>query len=389
MPQDPSPTGLIAEFERALAAALALPPHEAAIRGGLSVLIVFAATIVFIVLRKILFALIQRHNDGHDAHETGRTLRRALGWTRRIVTLGVALFALLMIASLWGFDVAAALRGRVGETLGMLGRLILIFALAVAAAEISRFVISAILNRAAQRSRDLRRAAQLRTLAPVLIGVVQTAAAVLAAITALSELGVDVGPLLAGAGIVGIAVGFGAQTLVKDFLTGVFLIMEDIVSIGDDVQIRDFSGTVEAMTLRTIRVRAFDGTLHIFPYGEAQIISNRSRLFAYAVCDLQISYLSDIDRALAVIAQTGTELRADPALAKDILAPIEVFGVDKLADNAVLVKARIKTGPGDQGAVAREFLKRVKRALDEAGVLLAHRHLPVPPFDAIRDRANP
>src|SRR5207237_3387211 len=121
----------------------------------------------------------------------------------------------------------------------------------------------------ARRSRDGRRAAQLRTLGPLLTGSVQGVIFVIGLLTLLSELGVKVGPLLASAGVVGIAVGFGAQTLVKDFLTGLFLIAEDVVSIGDNIRIAESSGTVEAMTLRTIRVRATNGTLHIFPYSEA------------------------------------------------------------------------------------------------------------------------
>jgi small conductance mechanosensitive channel len=186
---------------------------------------------------------------------------------------------------------------------------------------------------------------------------------------------VKIGPLLAGAGVIGVAVGFGAQTLVKDFLTGIFLIVEDIVSVGDVVQIAGSGGLVEDMTLRTIRLRDFDGTLHIFPYSEAQVIHNLTKSFSYYVFDLQISYDSDIDRAVDVMKSTGEALARDPAFASKILAPIEVVGVDGLADSGIRLKARIKTQPIEQWNVGREYNRRIKLAFDGAGIQIPYPHL--------------
>ena len=181
--------------------------------------------------------------------------------------------------------------------------------------------------------------------------------------------------LLAGAGVVGIAVGFGAQTIVKDLLTGAFLIVEDIIAVGDVVNIGGSGGLVEKMTLRTIRLRDFDGTLHVLPYGEAQVVHNMTKSFSYYVFDLQVSYESDIDRALELMKTTGDELRADPAFADLILEPIEVVGVDGLGDNGVLLKARIKTRPLDQWTVGREYNRRIKLAFDAAGVEIPYPHM--------------
>jgi len=193
----------------------------------------------------------------------------------------------------------------------------------------------------------------------------------------LSEVGVQIGPLLAGAGVVGIAVGFGAQTLVKDFLTGLFLIAEDIVSVGDIVRIGDSGGLVEEMTLRTIRLRDFDGALHVFPYGEAQVVHNLTKTFSYSVFDLQISYGSSIDAALRLMREVGEEMRLDPGFSDKILEPIEVVGVDNLADSGVVLKARIKTRPLEQWTVGREYNRRIKHAFDAAGVEIPFPHMKV------------
>jgi small conductance mechanosensitive channel len=197
----------------------------------------------------------------------------------------------------------------------------------------------------------------------------------------LSEFGIEVGPLIAGAGIIGLAVGFGAQTLVKDFLTGMFLIIEDVVSVGDVAQIADASGTVEDMSLRTIKLRAFDGTLQVIPYSEAQVIFNKTKGYSYYVFDLSISYSSDIAKALELMKQTGEDLRADPEFAPLILEALEIFGVDQLADSAVMLKARIRTHPGKQWTVGREYLKRIKLAFDAGGIEIPFPHIKLVPPD--------
>jgi small conductance mechanosensitive channel len=188
----------------------------------------------------------------------------------------------------------------------------------------------------------------------------------------LSEIGVKIGPLLAGAGVIGVALGFGAQTLVKDFLTGLFLILEDIVSVGDSVKIGGVGGQVETMTLRTIRLRDFDGTLHVFPYSEAQVIHNQTKSFSFAVIAPQISYVSGIEKALSILREIGEQLRAEEPYAKMILEPLEIAGVDGFTDVGVIIKARIKTLPGKQWQVGREFQRRMKLAFDAQGIEIGY-----------------
>jgi small conductance mechanosensitive channel len=249
-------------------------------------------------------------------------------------------------------------------------RLALILVLVTALVEVAGFVTRRFIEGFASRSRDPRRASQIRSLGPLLIGSLQGVLLVVGVITFLSELGVQVAPLLASAGVVGLAIGFGAQTIVKDFLTGVFLIAEDAISVGDNVRIGEASGTVEAMTVRTIRLRNMNGTLHIFPYSEAQVIHNRTKAFSSYLFDLQIAYDADIDQALEVMRQVGEEMRADDEFGPLITQPFEVLGVDKLADSGVVLKARVTTTPKDQWRVGREYNRRIKLAFDRAGITI-------------------
>jgi moderate conductance mechanosensitive channel len=197
---------------------------------------------------------------------------------------------------------------------------------------------------------------------------VQGVLVVVGLLTFLSELGVQVAPLLASAGVVGLAMGFGAQTIVKDFLTGLFLIAEDSVSVGDNVRVGEASGTVEGMTLRTIRLRNQNGTVHIIPYSEAQVIHNRTKVFSSYLFETSLAYGSDIDRALQILAEEGERLRDDDTVGTLITKPVEVMGVEKLSETGVVVRARITTEPRGQWLAGREFNKRVAKAFAAAGL---------------------
>jgi len=312
-----------------------------------------------------------------DAEMTVRVnrLARLAGW---IVQVMAALAAVLIVADIWGFNLLAWTATPFGaRALAGLVRLGFLLVAAVAVFELAGLAIGRTMDGFADHAAEPRRRAQLATLAPLLRGLAQAAILIVAILMALSELGVKIGPLLAGAGVVGVALGFGAQTLVKDFLTGIFLIVEDIVSVGDIVRIGDSGGLVEQMTLRTIRLRDFDGTVHVFPYSEAQVLHNLTKSFSYYVFNLQVSYDSDIDSALAIMKRVGAQLQANPDFADKILEPIEVVGVDNLADSGVVLKARIKTLPVQQWSVGREYNRRIKLAFDEAGVEIPFPHLKV------------
>ena len=311
--------------------------------------------------------------QGPTEAEEART-NKAARFSWALFRLALAAGVLVLVLAIWGVDVRLWMSGAVGARLA---RLALVAILATALVEITGFIIHRLVNGFARRSGDPRRAAQLRTLGPILTGCAQAVLVVVGGLTILTELGLKVGPILASAGVLGIAVGFGAQTLVKDFLTGLFLIAEDVVSVGDNVQIGEFSGVVEAMTLRTIRLRDVNATLHIFPYSEAQVIHNRTKVFSSYVAEIPVSYDNDLDRVLEIVRTVGEEVRSDPAFAAQITQPFEVMGVERFAENAIHLRARFITEPRAQWAVGREFNRRLKAAFDAAGVLPPVKSMPV------------
>ena len=201
----------------------------------------------------------------------------------------------------------------------------------------------------------------------------------IAGMLVLSELGISVAPILGAAGVVGIAVGFGAQSLVKDVFTGFFILLENQIRQGDVVQIADKSGLVEEITLRFVRLRDYDGNVHYVPNSLITTVTNMSRGFAQSVIDLGISYGDDIDAAITVMRAVGAELRADPVYGPKILDDMEIAGVDKLADSAVILRGRFKVNPLEQWNVRREYFRRVKRAFGEAGIEIPFPHLTVYP----------
>ena len=184
----------------------------------------------------------------------------------------------------------------------------------------------------------------------------------------LRELDVDITPILTGAGILGLAIGFGAQTLVKDIISGVFLIVEDQVRVGDVALVNGVGGSVEQINLRTIVMRDIDGTVHVIPNGEIRMLANRSKDFAYYVFDLGMDYDDDTDDAVQAVKDAAADLQADPVFGPSILEPLEVLGVDNFAASSVSLKFRIKTVPLKQWEVGRELRRRVKKVLDARGI---------------------
>jgi small-conductance mechanosensitive channel len=348
----------------------ALQPGEVAINLGLSVLVLFGVALAIWLIRRLLHsgigALAVKGLAPAQPETATKGPPRIARFSWLLIRAVVVLTAVLMLLSIWGLDLLGWLTVTgVGATLS---RLIGVLLVAVALIEIAGHIVNRALKSLSRKADGGRRTAQMRTLAPLVRGIIQGFIIVVTTLTVLSELGVKIGPLLASAGVVGLAVGFGAQTLVKDFLTGMFLVIEDIVAVGDNVEIGGHSGTVEAMTLRTIRLRNFDGTLHVLPYSEAQVISNRTQTYSAYVFDIGVAYSTDFDHAFAVMKQVGEAVQANPEVGSKILYPLEIMGVDQFADSSVVLKARLRTVPGAQWQVGREYLRRLKEAFDAEGI---------------------
>ena len=210
---------------------------------------------------------------------------------------------------------------------------------------------------------------RIETLAKVFRNSAAIVIAIVAGTLVLNELGISVAPILATAGVAGVAIGFGAQSLIKDYFNGFFLLLEDQVREGDVVEVAGKSGLVEEVTLRYVRLRDFEGHVHFIPNGEIKIVTNRTRGFAHAVIEVGVGYGANVDQALGVIREVGEAMRADAAWRERIVDPVEIIGVERLADSAVILRARVKVvPPQQQWNVRREFLKRLKRAYDERGI---------------------
>jgi small conductance mechanosensitive channel len=198
---------------------------------------------------------------------------------------------------------------------------------------------------------------------------------VMAAVMVLREAGFDIGPILAGAGILGLAVGFGAQNLVRDVISGIFLLIENQVRVNDVAIINATGGLVEELNLRTTVLRGLDGTVHIFPNGAITSLSNMTHGFSYYIFDVGVAYKEDTDRVVAVLKDLAGEMMKEDAYRPHILEPLEVLGVDKFADSAVIIKARIKTLPIQQWMVGREMNRRIKKRFDELGIEIPFPHM--------------
>jgi len=195
----------------------------------------------------------------------------------------------------------------------------------------------------------------------------------------LSELGISIAPILATAGVLGIAVGFGAQSLIKDYFNGFFMLLENQVRQGDVVEVAGKGGLVEELTLRYIQLRDYEGTVHFIPNGIVTTVTNRSRGFAFAVIDIGVAYRESVEEVMDVMREVGASMRADEDLRDRIVDDLEIAGVDALQDSAVVVRCRFKVRPLEQWDVRREFLKRIKAAFDRRGIEIPYPHLTVYP----------
>jgi moderate conductance mechanosensitive channel len=216
----------------------------------------------------------------------------------------------------------------------------------------------------------LERAKRARTLGSVLTNVTTVVVIAIATLMILHEFNIDISPALTGAGILGVALGFGAQSLVRDLIGGFFLILENQVRVGDVVAMNGIGGLVEAINLRTTVLRDEEGTVHVIPNGAVTTLANRSIQFSYYVINLPLAYNEDPDRVAELLKKIADEIRADDAFRPFILEPLEVIGVDAFEEHALRLKVRIKTAPLKQWYVGRELRRRMHRTLRDAGIQL-------------------
>jgi small-conductance mechanosensitive channel len=226
-------------------------------------------------------------------------------------------------------------------------------------------------HHALTRSRKGLANARAQTMMPLIRNVLFVAIFIVALIVALANMGMNVTPLLAGAGVIGLAIGFGAQSLVADLITGLFIIIEDSLAIDDYVDVGGHLGTVEGLTIRTVRLRDIDGIVHTIPFSEIKSIKNYSREFGYAIFRVAVPASMDIDNAIKLMREVGQKMRTDPLQRRNIWSPLEFQGVESFESGNAILRARFKTAPIKQWEVSRAFNLSLKRHMDEAGLDLA------------------
>ena len=279
---------------------------------------------------------------------------------------GITAIALLEV---WGFGplrwLAGTQPGRaVLSGLGAIGITMLLALMVWEAANLGISRHLARLDEAAQGARSAR----LRTLLPMLRTTLFITILIVVGLTVLSQIGLNIAPLLAGAGVLGIAIGFGSQKLVQDVITGLFLLLENAMQVGDVVTLGGLTGVVEELSIRSIRLRAEDGSVHVIPFSAVTTVTNMTRDFSQAVIEARVAYTEDYDTVVQLLRDIVTRMRAEPLWQDEILAELEVMGLARFVDAAIVIKCRIKCGPFARWRVQREFHRRMKQSFGEHGI---------------------
>jgi len=298
---------------------------------------------------------------------------RYLPVLQRALYAAIGVVAGLAVLQVWGLDVLRWLATETGRgALGSLTTIVIVLVLAVATWELLSSAIERYLTRV---EGEHGRSQRLHTLLPLARKVIFIAMLVFVTLIVLSELGVDIAPLLAGAGVVGLAIGFGAQTLVKDIITGLFILVEDAVSVGNVAQLGGHTGVVEAISLRTVQLRDLEGRVFTIPFSDVTTVINYTKDYSYAFMEIGVAYRENVDEVIEVLKSLAEEMRADEAWAPSILDELEVLGLDRFGDSAVIIRVRFRTVPGDQWKVRREYFRRMKARFDDLNIEIPFPHV--------------
>ncbi|WP_332846127.1 mechanosensitive ion channel family protein [Pseudomonas lactucae] len=329
---------------------------------------------VLLVLCMVINGLVRRHALKPQRHKRHALYSERLkSFIYTLAHLAVWLVFIELGLRVWGLSLIGFAEGEGHEIavklFGLAGTLLFAWLIWI--------LSDTAIHHALTRSRKGLANARAQTMMPLIRNVLFVTIFIIAAIVALANMGMNVTPLLAGAGVIGLAIGFGAQSLVADLITGLFIIIEDSLAIDDYVDVGGHLGTVEGLTIRTVRLRDIDGIVHTIPFSEIKSIKNYSREFGYAIFRVAIPYNMEIDAAIKLIREVGQKIRNDPLQRRNIWSPLEIQGVESFESGSAILRARFKTAPIKQWEVSRAFNLALKRQLDEAGLDLATPRLSV------------
>jgi len=240
---------------------------------------------------------------------------------------------------------------------------------------IARRIARNVFGKVGQAAGSVETQKRAQTLGSVVSHAVNGVIMIVAALMILEKLGIDIGPVLAAAGVLGLAVGFGAQDLVRDVISGFFILLEDQIRVGDVVELGDKAGAVEKVNLRMVILRDLSGNVHYIRNGHIDTVTNKTKEYSRYVFDVGVAYREDVDEVIAVMKEVDEEMRKDPLYAQNILEPLEILGLNEFGDSAVVVRARNKTAPGTQWSIGREFNRRLKKIFDARDIEIPFPHV--------------
>ena len=345
---------------------------------ALSILLGSRLVLLFLLVYGAQRLVRALYGPGGRWHDPAReqAAGRSLSVFRFVRQLLLSAIALLLILELWGVSVWRVASSPLGAQVLTRGLVVLATAGVVLAVlrgsnALAEYILRPRLTEHGE-ARELGR--KLRTLTPLVQTILKAVVLFVAALVLLEQINIRTGPLLAGLGLFGIAVGLASQSLIKDVINGLFILFEDSISVGDVVTVRGTGGVVEKMTLRVVVLRDLEGNVHVVPNSTIDLVTNRTKVFSRYLLDIAVAYREDVDAVIDVLKEVDADMRRDARYGGDMLEPIEIMGLDRFADSAVYVRARLKTRPGMQWRVGREFNRRTKKEFDARGIEIPFPH---------------
>ncbi|MBO6276345.1 MAG: ComEC/Rec2 family competence protein, partial [Pseudomonas sp.] len=332
-----------------------------------------------LLIGTVFLSTILHHSFRARTQHTGAYKERFIGVVYALLRIALAVTFIELLAKIWGFSLLAfASDSNTGKVISdSLGHILLILLVTWLTWVVLDTAIQQALEPATNRRGSHEPSTRIKTILPLARNAIKVILVVICTITTMANLGVNVAPFLAGAGVIGLAIGFGSQQLVQDVITGLFIIIEDTISVGDWVVIDSaHAGTVEGLTIRTLRLRDSRGFVHSVPFGQIKAVINHSRQFAYAFFSVQFTYDTDMDKATALIREAGSQISSDPLLSLSLQGSLTIFGVDSMNLDGVTITAQFRTMSGAQNTVSRAFNDRLKKLVDKSPDVHFAQHYP-------------
>ena len=332
-----------------------------------------------LLIGTVFLSTIFHHSFTSNTEHAGAYKARLMTVVYAVLRIALGVTFIELLAQIWGFSLwAFASDSRTGKVISdSLGHILLILLVTWLAWVVLDTAIQQALQPPANRRGTREPSTRIKTILPLMRNAIKVILVVVCTITTMANLGVNVAPFLAGAGVIGLAIGFGSQQLVQDVITGLFIIIEDTISVGDWVVVDStHAGTVEGLTIRTLRLRDSRGFVHSVPFGQIKAVINHSRQFAYAFFTVQFTYDTDMDKATDLIREAGQQISNDPILSLSLQGTLTIFGVDSMTLDGVTITAQFRTVSGAQNTVSRAFNGRLKKLVDKSDDVHFAQHYP-------------